>query len=50
MAKTAAKLVVLADADVGYLEKASNAQLDDKTANAGRNNYTKFARDLYAAG
>lgn len=30
----------------GYLEKASNAQLDSKTGNAGRNNYTKYARDL----
>lgn len=50
MAYTATKLIALAAADVGYLEKASNAQLDDKTANAGRNNYTKFARDLFAAG
>lgn len=29
----------------GYLEKKSNSQLDDKTANAGSNNYTCFARD-----
>lgn len=29
----------------GYLEKRSNSQLDDKTANAGSNNYTCFARD-----
>lgn len=39
------KLISVAEAEEGYLEKASNAQLDDKTANAGWNNYTKYARD-----
>lgn len=39
-------LVALALSEVGYLEKASNAQLDDKTANAGSANWTKYARDL----
>lgn len=39
-------LVALAESEVGYLEKASNAQLDDKTANAGSANWTKYARDL----
>ena len=36
---------------IGYLEKASNKSLDSKTANAGRNNYTRFQRDAcgYAA-
>lgn len=29
----------------GYLEKASNSQLDNKTANAGSKNYTRFGRD-----
>ncbi len=29
----------------GYLEKRSNSQLDDKTANAGSGNFTCFARD-----
>ena len=29
----------------GYLEKKSNAQLDDFTANAGSGNFTCFARD-----
>ena len=29
-----------------YLEKRSNAYLDDFTRNAGSNNYTKFARDV----
>lgn len=39
------KLIKTAEAEVGYLEKATNAQLDSKTANAGYNNYTKYARD-----
>lgn len=42
------KLLNIAAAEVGYLEKASNAELDDKTANAGNKNYTKYARDLDA--
>ena len=41
-----AKLVDLAMSQVGYLEKRSNAQLDDKTANAGSNNWNKYARDI----
>lgn len=43
-------IVAIALAEVGYREKASNAYLDDKTANAGSANWTKFARDLAAAG
>ena len=39
------KLISVASAEVGYLEKKSNSQLDSKTANAGSNNYTKYARD-----
>ena len=42
------KLLNLAAAEVGYLEKKSNADLDHKTANAGSANYTKYARDLDA--
>jgi hypothetical protein len=42
------KLIAIADAEVGYIEKASNSQLDDKTANPGSANYTKYARDLDA--
>ena len=42
------KVLAVAEAEVGYLEKKSNAQLDDKTANAGSKNYTKYARDLDA--
>ena len=36
----------LLDAQVGYLEKRSNSQLDIKTGNAGYGNYTKYARDV----
>ena len=44
------KVVALAKSEVGYLEKASNRDLDSKTANAGFNNWTKYARDLDAEG
>ncbi len=51
-AKTAgydpAKVIAVAEAEIGYLEKRSNYQLDSKTANAGSNNYTKYGRDMYA--
>ena len=50
MAYYAKTIIDLAEQEVGYLEKASNANLDDKTANAGSGNYTKYARDLYNAG
>ena len=43
-------IVTIALAEVGYREKASNANLDDKTANSGAANWTKYARDLAAAG
>ena len=45
---SALKVVEIASQEIGYLEKASNSQLDDKTANAGSANYTKYARDLDA--
>lgn len=44
------KVISVALNEVGYLEKETNANLDDKSANAGSNNYTKFARDLDALG
>lgn len=50
MALTASRLIKLAEAEVGYLEKKSNANLDSKTGNAGYNNWTKYARDLNKAG
>ena len=40
------KVLDVALNEEGYLEKKSNSQLDDKTANVGSNNFTKFARDL----
>ena len=39
-------VISVARNEVGYLEKKSNSQLDDKTANAGDGNYSKYARDL----
>ena len=46
------KLLEVAFAEVGYLEKANNKSLDSKTDNAGKNNYTKYNRDyiLWGAG
>lgn len=43
MSCTASKVIAVAAAEIGYKEKASNSQLDDKTANAGSANYTKYA-------
>lgn len=40
------KVIQIAKNEVGYLEKKSNSNLDDKTANAGSNNYTKYWRDI----
>ena len=45
---TPEKVTTLALSQEGYLEKASNSQLDDFKANAGSGNFTKFARDLDA--
>lgn len=50
MANTAAKVIKLAEAEIGYLEKKTNAQLDSKTANAGRGNYTKYAAYMDSIG
>ena len=41
------RLIGIAKAELGYLEKMSNDILDSKTGNAGSNNYTKYARDIY---
>lgn len=40
------RLIQTARAEVGYLEKRSNRDLYDKTANVGKNNYTKYALEL----
>jgi hypothetical protein len=44
--RTVQNIIAIAEAEVGYLEKKSNANLDSKTANSGSNNYTKYSRDL----
>ncbi len=40
------KVLAVAAAEIGYKEKKSNSQLDDKGTNAGSGNYTKYARDF----
>ena len=40
------KLISVAREELGYLEKASNSNLYDKTANAGYKNYTKYWADI----
>ena len=40
------RVIKTARAEIGYLEKATNSQLNDKTANAGYNNWSKFAAFL----
>lgn len=39
-------VIAVAIGELGYHEKASNTALDDKEANAGSNNFTKYARDF----
>nr|DAQ25817.1 MAG TPA: hypothetical protein [Caudoviricetes sp.] len=39
---TPEELIEVARKEIGYLEKASNAKLEEKTANAGMSNYTKY--------
>ena len=46
VAEAKEKVINLAKSEVGYHEKASRANLDDKTANSGSANWTKYARDL----
>ena len=41
------KVLAIALAEVGYLEKSSAASLYNKTANAGTGNYTKFNKELH---
>lgn len=42
----ASAVIAVAIGELGYFEKASNSQLDDKTANRGSANWTKYARDF----
>lgn len=46
MSSSASKVIAVAVAEIGYKEKVSNSQLDDKASNAGASNYTKYARDF----
>lgn len=46
--RTAAEVIKIALAEVGYKEKASKANLESKTANAGSGNFTKYWTDLDA--
>ncbi len=46
MAYDVQKVLDIAAAEVGYLEKETNSNLDSKTGNAGDENYTKYSRDL----
>ena len=44
------KVISVAEAEVGYLEKKSNKDLDKKTSNAGKANYTKYGKWIGANG
>lgn len=44
MAQNPSKVVEVATSQIGYLEKKSNKDLDSKTANAGKSNYTKYGK------
>lgn len=50
MANTTDKVITIAKKYIGYIEKASNSNLDSFTANRGTNNYTRFSRDVNNAG
>ena len=51
MAYTVSKIIEIAKREVGYNEKTSPYNLDEKVApNDGGGNYTKYSRDLAAAG
>lgn len=47
---TAEKVLNVAESELGYYEKKDVSKLDSKKDNAGNKNYTKYSRDLYAAG
>lgn len=44
------EVLKIARAEVGYKEKETASQLDNPTANAGDENFTKYARDLDGVG
>ena len=43
-------LITLTKSEENYVEKASNSNLDSKTANKGTKNYTKYSSDVNNAG
>lgn len=47
---TASDVLVIALGEVGYVEKKSNADLNSKTGNAGKSNYTKYGQWIGANG
>ncbi len=47
MANTVDKVLAVAKAELGYLEKKNGNNLYDKTANAGSNNYTKYGYEMH---
>ena len=46
MANYVSKVISLAENEIGYIEKASNLNLNSKTGNRGTKNYTKYSRDI----
>lgn len=44
---TAKAAIGIALAQDGYLEKKSDSQLTNKTANAGKNNYTRYEKEVF---
>ena len=47
MANTIDKVLAIANAEVGYLEKSSNSGLYSKRGNAGYNNFTKYGKEMH---
>lgn len=46
---TAQAAIEIALSQDGYLEKKSNSQLTSKTANAGKNNYTRYEKEVFGS-
>lgn len=44
------RVIATAVAELGYIEKKTDEMLDNKLANPGKNNWTKYARDLDGIG
>lgn len=40
------EVIKIAEAEIGYKEKATNSDIYDKTANSGSNNWNKYANDI----